>query len=175
MSSKTEVKYRQTLQKAGFLAGAAGDLPTIEALKAALLAEHPAAASRPITTSLDPWAATITKALESDDPPGLKALWDQLARQHPEFTPSYSAMRRFAARLRKANGVSAKDVAIRVETEAGDVAQVDFGYVGKWFDPDTGRTRKAWVFVMVLGYSRHMFAKMVWVQILCNGTKSLKC
>jgi hypothetical protein len=46
----------------------------------------------------------------------------------------------------------------------GEVAQVDFGYAGKLWDPESGKLRKAWVFVMVLGYSRHRFDKVVFNQ-----------
>ena len=41
---------------------------------------------------------------------------------------------------------------------------MDFGYVGRVFDPKTGKARKAWVFLMVLGFSRHMFARVVFDQ-----------
>jgi len=51
-------------------------------------------------------------------------------------------------------------VAIPVETSPGEVAQVDFGYVGKLLDPATMTMRKAWVFVMVLGRSRHMYCEL---------------
>jgi hypothetical protein len=44
----------------------------------------------------------------------------------------------------------AADVAILVETVAGDVAQVDSRYVGQLYDATVGRLRKAWVFVLVL-------------------------
>ena len=40
------------------------------------------------------------------------------------------------------------------------LAQVDFGYVGMLYDPDTGVMRKSWVFVMVLGFSRKMYARI---------------
>lgn len=49
---------------------------------------------------------------------------------------------------------------------------MDFGYVGFLVDPKTHQRRRAWVFTMVLGYSRHLFAKIVfdqrtetWVQL----------
>jgi Integrase core domain len=60
--------------------------------------------------------------------------------------------------------VQPEDVAIPVETRPGEVAQVDFGYVGRLYDPRARVMRKAWVFVMVLGYSRHMFARIVFDQ-----------
>ena len=40
----------------------------------------------------------------------------------------------------------------------GEVAQVDFGSVGKIYDAATGVRRKARVFVMTLGFSRRHFA-----------------
>ncbi len=56
-----------------------------------------------------------------------------------------------ARRIYRELGQQAKDVAIPVETAPGEVAQVDFGFAGWRWDPDTGRRRKSWVFVMVLG------------------------
>jgi transposase len=40
----------------------------------------------------------------------------------------------------------------------GEEAQVDFGYVGKL--NIYGKARKAWVFIMVLSYSRYMYAEI---------------
>jgi transposase len=45
----------------------------------------------------------------------------------------------------------------RPEVDAGDEAQVDYGYLGGWCDPATGRRRRVWAFSMVLSYSRHLF------------------
>lgn len=61
-------------------------------------------------------------------------------------------------------GISAQDVVIRVETDPGEVAQVDFGYVGKLFDPVHRVMRKAYVFVMVMAYSRHMYCAITFDQ-----------
>lgn len=164
MSPKTEGKYRRALLAAGLLAGATDALPELDVLKAAVLAHHPVVAPRVVATSLDAWVDRIRSTLVGPKPPGLRALWDQLRREEPTFGASYSAMRRLAQRLRREHGVRPEDVVIRVETQPGDVAQVDFGYAGKLFDPDSGKVRKAWVFVMVLGYSRHIFAKLVFDQ-----------
>ncbi len=73
-------------------------------------------------------------------------------RQRGHQVRRYWAVRRCLVRLRKTKGVQAEDVSIIVDTEAGEVAQVDFGYVGKLLDPDQHVMRKAWVFVMILGY-----------------------
>jgi transposase len=39
----------------------------------------------------------------------------------------------------------------------GAEAQVDFFYVRRWFDPDAGRERKLYAFLMTLSHSRHAF------------------
>ncbi len=39
----------------------------------------------------------------------------------------------------------------------GSEAQVDFFYVGSWFDPEAQRTRRLYAFLMTLSYSRHQF------------------
>ena len=49
----------------------------------------------------------------------------------------------------------------RPPVEPGSEAQVDYGYLGQWLDPITGRLRKVWAFVMVLACSRHMFVRPV--------------
>ena len=40
---------------------------------------------------------------------------------------------------------------------AGDEAQVDFFYAGLWADPDSGRQRRLYAFLMTLAHSRHQF------------------
>ena len=45
--------------------------------------------------------------------------------------------------------------------EAGEQAQIDYGQLGRWLDPVTGKLRMVWAFVMVLACSRHMFVRPV--------------
>jgi transposase len=45
--------------------------------------------------------------------------------------------------------------------EAGEQAQIDYGQLGRWLDPLTGKLRTVWAFVMVLACSRHMFVRPV--------------
>jgi transposase len=54
--------------------------------------------------------------------------------------------------------------AVRVLRETpppGDEAQVDYGLLGRWFDPSTQRWRRVWGFIMVLAFSRLMFVRPV--------------
>ena len=65
------------------------------------------------------------------------------------------------------------EVFVRVETAPGSQAQVDFGYAGNTIDPATGKARKTWVFVLVLSWSRHLYAELVYDQriatwLLCH-------
>ena len=45
--------------------------------------------------------------------------------------------------------------------EAGEQVQIDYGQLGRWLDPVTGKLRTVWAFVMVLCCSRHMFVRTV--------------
>jgi hypothetical protein len=82
----------------------------------------------------------------------------------PDLEGSISAIKRRCMALRKARAPQPEEVAISVACEPGDIAQVDFGYVGKLYDPEQGQPRKPWVFVMVLGHSRLMAARFVFDQ-----------
>ena len=75
-----------------------------------------------------------------------------------------SAIKQMCLRIKKERGVQPQDVAIPVETDPGEVPKVDFGFAGKLYDPARGILRKAWFFVMVLGFSRHQFARIVFDQ-----------
>ena len=46
-------------------------------------------------------------------------------------------------------------------SEAGEQAQIDYGQLGRWLDPLTGKLRTVQAFVMVLCCSRHMFVRPV--------------
>jgi len=52
-----------------------------------------------------------------------------------------------------------KVTVLRPDVDPGDEAQIDYGYLGRWLDPATGRMRRVWAFVMVLAFSRHVFVR----------------
>lgn len=163
MSPNTERTYRQALTKAELLAGKPNELPELETLKAAVEKHRPAAEQpEQERSSIEEW----TEAIQQLKDKGLKpaAIYDRLRLQEPEFDGSRWAVRRLYQRLRRADGVQPTDVAIPVDTAPGEVVQVDFGQVGKLLCPETHVLRRAWVFVMVLGYSRHMYAEVVFDQ-----------
>ena len=45
--------------------------------------------------------------------------------------------------------------------EPGAEAQIDYGRLGRWLDPVTGKLVTVWAFVMVLACSRHLFVRPV--------------
>jgi len=49
----------------------------------------------------------------------------------------------------------------RFETAPGQQAQVDFAHFRLWFTEEPSRSRVIWLFSMVLGFSRHLFARFV--------------
>jgi transposase len=100
----------------------------------------------------------------------IAAIYERLKER--EYTGSYSAVYRFVRSLEPLE----PDVTVRVETRPGEEAQVDFGYAGKMFDPETGKLRKTWVFVMTLSWSRHQYVEFVfdqkvetWLRVHRNG------
>lgn len=53
---------------------------------------------------------------------------------------------------------------IRIETKAGEEAQVDFGSAGMMYDPEEGRLRRAHIFVTTLSFSRLHYVELVFDQ-----------
>jgi transposase len=164
VSPNTERVYRRALEAEGLLAGAADELPALEVLKAAVARQVPARTAPQATSSIEEWADQV-RALH-EQKLGPRAIYDRLCLERDDFRGTYWAVKRLCRRLGRARGVRPEDVAIPVETRAGEVAQVDFGYVGRLFDPETRTLRRAWVFVMVLGYSRYISARIVFDQRL---------
>lgn len=158
----TAREYRRALAAAGVLDGSAEELPELEALKAIVLDALPARPAPQQVSKLERWQPEVEGLLEKRLGP--QAIHDRLRLEHADFQGSLGGLKRLVHRIRRARGVQATEVTIPVETEAGEVAQVDFGYAGKLWDPATGASRKAWVFVMVLGYSRHQYSEVVFDQ-----------
>ena len=73
------------------------------------------------------------------------------------FKGSYSSLLRYLEKNKKNTAAPI----IRIETKPGEVAQVDFGHIGKIYDQDKKEYVKAYVFVMVLGYSRDAYYEIV--------------
>ena len=49
----------------------------------------------------------------------------------------------------------------RNDPPPGEEAQIDFGYLGTWQDPLSGKRCRLWAFALILSFSRHMFVRVV--------------
>ena len=79
-----------------------------------------------------------------------------LQRQY-SFSGSYNAVQRLVKRLKD----QASPVTMMLDFQPGECVQVDFGAGPKLIDEPTGLVTKTWIFVMVLAWSRHMYAEII--------------
>jgi transposase len=75
------------------------------------------------------------------------------------FSHEYHSVRRFVAKLRRTSLLPFR----RMECEAGEEAQVDFG-TGAWIELSDGKRRRSHVFRIVLSYSRKGYSEAVYRQ-----------
>jgi transposase len=80
------------------------------------------------------------------------------------YSGAYTAVKRFVAAIRPEQQV--KPFEVRFETPAGQQAQVDFARFVVTFMDEPEETRIVWLFSLVLGHSRFIFARFVMHQDL---------
>lgn len=73
------------------------------------------------------------------------------------FEGSYSSLLRYVSK----NSQTIGRPVFRIETKPGEIAQVDFGHICRIFDPVKGEEVKAYVFVLVLAFSRDAYYEIV--------------
>lgn len=73
------------------------------------------------------------------------------------YTGAYTAVKRYLAAIRPDH--DARPYEVRFETAAGVQGQVDFARFVVEFTDEPGATRIVWLFSLVLGYSRLIFAR----------------
>ena len=106
---------------------------------------------------IDAHRANIELMLKTNNP---TTVWQRLRDEHGLLV-GISSFRRYV-HLEFPDELNADDVTVlRPDVVAGSEAQIDYGYLGMWADPISGRSRKLNVFVMVLAMSRHMFIRPV--------------
>jgi len=74
---------------------------------------------------------------------------------------SYSSFKRF---MRPYLERASARTTCRFETEPGDEVQIDYGKMGRLFDPLLGRNRDVYAFIGTLSYSRFKFAEFTYKQ-----------
>jgi transposase len=75
------------------------------------------------------------------------------------LTASVASLRRWVRANLPEEARRAQVTVLRDTPPAGQEAQIDYGKLGMWCDPRSGRRRTVWAFVMVLACSRHMFVR----------------
>jgi transposase len=92
---------------------------------------------------------------------GLQAvrIHQDFVEEYGDSAPSYYSVRRFVSRVKKKTPLPFR----RLETEPAEEAQVDFG-TGALVRMADGKTRRPWVFRIVLCYSRKAYSEVVWHQ-----------
>jgi transposase len=149
---KTIRRYKRWAEQVGLLRGEEFSPRQLEAL-----------ASESFKPNLPPQQVSSVTPYEELVKAMLKAeldgtvIWRRL--QERGYSGSLSSIYRFIRR----QAPSEIEAYVRIETEPGEEAQVDFGYVG-WLLDDDGEPGKAWAFVMTLSWSRHMYVEFVFDQ-----------
>ncbi len=155
LNRRTVSRYRRWAAEQGLLVG---ELPGVRALEERRAATLPETLPPQQTSSVHAYAAQIAAYRQQGvEVAAIRARLEEIHRQ----PISYSAVWRLVRRL---EGGRAPETFVRVEVAPGSEAQVDFGYAGRTLDPLRGLLRKTWVFVLVLSYSRHLYAELVFDQ-----------
>lgn len=150
---RTVSKYRQVFERQNLLNG---ELPELEQLNR-LVAEQLPNKEKGRPSSIETWAQPIQQYVDKGLTPRL--VYQKLS-EDPRFSASESAIYRYVRKLRP----PAVQATIRVETAPGQEGQVDFGKVGKLWDAETQTMRAAWIFTLILSWSRHMYVEFVFDQ-----------
>jgi transposase len=161
---RTVVRYREWAREHGLLSG---ELPPALQLQRLLATSLPRVLPPQQTSSVAPYAAEIARM--RDRGMEIAAIRSRLEEQQGQPV-SYSAVWRLVRQLEPTQ----PEVVVRIEVAPGSEGQVDFGYAGLTVDPTTGAQRRTWVFVLVLSWSRHLYAELVFDQrvetwLLCHA------
>ncbi len=99
----------------------------------------------------------IKEALEQTT---VMTCWQRL-REDPGLKASYSSFYRYV-RKHLSEVVERSSITVRrPDPPPGEESQLDYGYLGLWENPLTGRRHRLWVFANVLSCCRHIFARAV--------------
>jgi transposase len=86
----------------------------------------------------------------------MATIWQRLRDEHG-LQASVASFRRYVRANMPEEVRRAQVTVLRDDPPPGEEAQIDYGRLGSWIDPKTGKRHQVWAFVMVLAASRHMF------------------
>lgn len=156
LNRRTVAKYRSWAGEHGLLEGS---VPAARALQELLDQTMPKSVPPQQTSTVEVYREEIARMRARGME--IAAIRTRLEETH-QTALSYSAIWRLLKHLEPA----VVEPVVRVETKPGEEAQVDFGFAGWVIDPSDERKRKAWVFVLVLSWSRHLYAEIVFDQTI---------
>lgn len=131
-----------------------------------------------LSAEISSWLAGISQTQLGSAQQHLQSFYEQIKTWHAEPHMTVRQMRRLLLEQSPEADISETSfhryikkhfpkpivTTVVLHTLPGQQAQVDFGYVGKMFDPSTNKYRRTQAFVMTLSYSRHRFVKFVFKQ-----------
>jgi transposase len=120
------------------------------------LCDSPLLYEAPAINSINTYRDQISHWLDQKDMTA-KQIWRLLKEDHG-LVVGYSSVKRY---LKREFNLGAPRATVRLEVPPAQEAQVDFGYVGLMNDPQSGKARRTWAFIMTLSYSRHRFVRFV--------------
>ena len=126
------------------------DATLAEALGASGLARESASTVHPYAAQVEAWLEASCSAV---------VIHQELRRRHG-FPGSYPAVQRFVKHLKDSRDPK---VHMPLDFQPGESAQVDFGMGSRLFT-SSDEWKRTWFFVMVLAWSRHQYAELVWDQ-----------
>lgn len=92
----------------------------------------------------------------------IKRIHQDLMAEH-DYHGSYDSVWRFVSRIQKKSPLPFR----RIETDAGDELQIDFGTAALVVGPD-GKSRRPWMLRLVLSHSRKAYSEVVYRQTTDN-------
>jgi transposase len=150
---RTIKRYKDWAKVQGLLEGT---LPSLEELQ--VLADQTMPEQKPPqnVSSVEPYRKLVEQLVKENVE--IAAIRCRLEEQG--YSGSYQAVYRFVRRIKPRQ----PKATVRVERKPGEEGQADFGYAGQMFDPESGKLRRTWAFVMTLSWSRHQYAEFVFDQ-----------
>jgi transposase len=157
VSRETEAEIRRLFfaehWKRGTIAAQLGVHPDVVARVVGSLGPAPRS-KESVPVLIEPFAAFVDETLTTYPRLVATRLFDMVRERG--YTGSIRTLRKYVQRARPRPKVEAS---LRMQTLPGEQAQIDWAHVGEL--PVTGGRRALWVFLMVLAYSRAVFAELV--------------
>jgi transposase len=150
---RTIKRYKDWAKGQGLLEGPLSSLEELQVLADQTMPEQKPPQN---VSSVEPYRRLVEKLVKENVE--IAAIRCRLAEQG--YGGSYQAVYRFVRRIKPRQ----PKATVRVERKPGEEGQVDFGYAGQMFDPESGKLRRTWAFVMTLSWSRHQYVEFVFDQ-----------